>query len=273
MKNECELRPPDKVACDFSFAGCTEMVPPDHMERHNQENVHTHLSLVSTSHLSLRERLMQLQGHFDENNAYIEKLQKEKKEMHEQFQKEIQEIREIHSKFTKLQAKQDEDRRSIERLQIYSSILPIIFTLDDYEGRRLRGDMGWSSPPFYTHQQGYRMRLWVDIGGNGPGKGIYISVFLSIMKGDFDAKLKWPFRGSVIVQLLNQRDEEMPHTEVIKYHDHTPGATAGRVMEDGRMSKPWGKGKFVRHDELKAGGYVLNDSLRFRINTIDLDAA
>ena len=155
--------------------------------------------------------------------------------------------------------------QAIELLQSYSSTLPITFTLDEYETKRTRGDMGWSSPAFYTHHQGYRMCLWVDIGGNGPSKGIYISVFLSLMKGEFDGKLKWPFRGAVIVQLLNQVEDDLHHTEVIKYHDHTPNATAGRVMEEGRRSKPWGKGKFVRHDELRSGGFVKNDCLKFRV--------
>lgn len=268
--NECELRPPDKIPCEFSFAGCSEVVSPDKMQEHLDESLRDHLSLMSTSHLSLRERLIELQRDFDENNAYIEKLQKERREMQEQFLKEIQEMRKLRLEFERMLVRQEEDRVSIELLQNYSSILPIIFTLDDYDNRRLKGDMGWSSPPFYTHLHGYRMCLWVDIGGNGPGKGIYISVFLSLTKGEYDGKLKWPFRGSVIVQLLNQQDEEMPHTEVIKYHDHTPNSTAGRVMEEGRMSKPWGKGKFMRHDELKSGGFIKNDTLRFRVCRINL---
>lgn len=269
-ESECELRPPDKVPCEFSFAGCSEVVPPDKMQEHLDENLRDHLSLVATSHLSLRERLIELQGHFDENNSYIEKLQKERREMQEQFLREVQEMRKLRVEFEKMVLKQEEDRLSIELLQNYFSILPIIFTLDDYENRCVKGDMGWSSPPFYTHLQGYRMCLWVDIGGNGPGKGIYISVFLSLTKGEHDTKLKWPFRGSIIVQLLNQQDEEMPHTEVIKYHDHTPNSTAGRVMEEGRMSKPWGKGKFMRHDELTAGGFMKNDTLRFRVCRMNL---
>ena len=68
VKTECKLRPPDKMACEFSFAGCTEMVTPDEMEKHLKEGVHDHLNLVATSHLSLRERLIELQRHFDESN-------------------------------------------------------------------------------------------------------------------------------------------------------------------------------------------------------------
>ena len=267
-KNECEKRLPDKIPCEFGFAGCTEMIPPDEMQLHLDNSLRDHLSLLATSHLSLRKRLMELQSHFDENNLYVERLQKEKREMQEQFLKETQGIRELRAEFDKMKMKQESDSMSIESLQNYSSILPIVFTLDDYEGRKGRGDMGWSSLPFYTHLHGYRMSLWVDIGGNGPGKGIYISVFLSLTKGEHDQKLKWPFRGSVIVQLLNQRDDELSHTEVIKYHDHTPPLTAGRVMEEGRMSKPWGKGKFMKHEELRNAGFVKNDTLKFRVSTI-----
>lgn len=271
MKEECKLRPPDKIPCEFDFAGCQEMVAPDKLEEHNQSEVYYHLSLISTSYRALRERLIELQQNFDENNRYIEKLQQEKRDMQTQFQSEIQSLRELRSEFEALKVRQEEDRQSIELLQNYSAILPITFTLSEYESRKRNGDMGWSSSPFYTHYQGYKMCLWVDIGGNGPGKGIYISVFLSLMKGEYDPKLKWPFRGSVIIQLLNQRDQELHHTEVIKYHENTPNATAGKVTEEGRMSKPWGKGKFVKHDDLRSGGFVKNDCLKFRVYKIKLD--
>ena len=74
--------------------------------------------------------------------------------------------------------------------------------------------------------------------------------------------ISWLHHHSV----ADQRDpEDQPHTKVIHYHDHTPNATVGWVVEEGRMSKPLGMGKFLRHDELKAGGYFENDSLKFRV--------
>ena len=271
LKNDCQLKCPDKVPCEFSFAGCTDMIPPDKMQEHLEGGVKTHLSLMAASFLNLRKRLIQLQEHFDENDMEKQKIIREKIEMQEQFQKEIQEVRELRLEINRLKTRQEEDRQYIELLQSHSSIVPVTYTLDDYNNRRARSDMGWSSAPFYTDSQGYKMCLWVDIGGNGQGKDVYMSVFISIMKGDYDAKLRWPFRGSVIVQLLNQRDEESHFTEVIKYHKQTPISTSGRVMEDGRKSKPWGKGKFMKHDDLKTGGFIKNDMLKFRVFKIKLD--
>ena len=265
IENDCKCNHPDPIPCEFEFAGCMEQIPPDRLQEHLESNMQSHLSLMASSYITLRERLIQQQNHLDENDKFIERLLQEKKEMQAQFQKEVQDIRELRSEFDKLKTRQDENRQSIEVLQAYSSIIPLTFVLDDYENRRTQGDMGWSSPLFYTHDQGYRMCLWVDIGGNGPGKGIYMSVFISLTKGEYDSKLKWPFRGSIYVQLLNLRDDESHHTEVIKYHDSTPNASAGRVKEDGRMSKPWGKGKFMRHDDLKIRGFVKNNSLKFRV--------
>ena len=61
------------------------------------------------------------------------------------------------------------------------------------------------SKAFYTSLNGYRMCLGVFPGGNGEGKGTHVSLFVHLMKGENDSELKWPFRGSVVVELLNQQ--------------------------------------------------------------------
>ena len=46
--------------------------------------------------------------------------------------------------------------------------------------------MTWvGGPPLLHLLQGYQTNLWVDIDGNGPGKGIYISDLR-----EFNAKLR-----------------------------------------------------------------------------------
>ena len=49
------------------------------------------------------------------------------------------------------------------------------------------------------------MCLGVFPGGNGEGRGTHVSLFVHLMRGDNDSELKWPFRGSVVVELLNQQ--------------------------------------------------------------------
>ena len=54
------------------------------------------------------------------------------------------------------------------------------------------------------------------------------------MKGQFDDHLKWPFRGEITIQIVNQ-DRDHDHVEkTIPYNDKTPDNTAGRVTGKNR---------------------------------------
>ena len=59
------------------------------------------------------------------------------------------------------------------------------------------GEFFWSSPPFYSHPGGYKMQLHVN---TMTTKHAAI-VSIRIIKGEFDDNLKWPFRGSVMLQV------------------------------------------------------------------------
>lgn len=182
------------------------------------------------------------------------------------------ETQKLRDELTELRRGLEQDRTRLGVLTSHFSLVPVRFTLDDYKARHARRDMGWTSPPFYTHPRGYRMCLLVDVGGpSGQPKGMYMSVYLNLVRGEYDTYLKWPFRGSVTISMLSEKGAESHHVEVIKYHDSTPVATSGRVFMDEKMSKPWGKGKFVKHDELEAGGFVVKDALQFEISKVELE--
>ena len=72
------------------------------------------------------------------------------------------------------------------------------FIMTYFEEFRKDSDM-WYSPHFYTHPCGYKMCLSIDANGIGCGEGTHLSVFVYLMRGEFDDQLKWPFRGSVTV--------------------------------------------------------------------------
>ena len=109
-----------------------------------------------------------------------------------------------------------------------------------FETHRQSGT-AWYSTPFYTRPRGYKMRLRVDADGNGDGKGTHVSVFVCLVQGEFDDHLKWPFRGDITVQLLDQKGREEHHTVVIRYID---GTTATRETA-GKRSNEWGVGMFI----------------------------
>ncbi|XP_077986396.1 TNF receptor-associated factor 2-like isoform X2 [Glandiceps talaboti] len=64
------------------------------------------------------------------------------------------------------------------------------------------------SPCFYTSRHGYKMCARIYLNGDGMGKGNHVSLFFVIMKGPFDALLRWPFRQKVTFMLLDQNNRE-----------------------------------------------------------------
>ncbi|XP_072487869.1 TNF receptor-associated factor 1 isoform X1 [Notamacropus eugenii] len=64
------------------------------------------------------------------------------------------------------------------------------------------------SPAFYTARYGYKLCLRIYPNGDGTGKGTHLSLFIVIMKGEYDSLLEWPFRNKVTFMLLDQNNRE-----------------------------------------------------------------
>jgi len=60
------------------------------------------------------------------------------------------------------------------------------------------------SPPFYTGRNGYKMCIRAYLNGDGSGKGTHLSIFFVLMKGEYDALLKWPFEAKISLVLVDQ---------------------------------------------------------------------
>ena len=152
-------------------------------------------------------------------------------------------------------------------------VAPIQFSLSDFEWQKKQNDV-WHSPAFYTHSRGYRMCLQVNPNGHGDGLGTHVSIVTCIMRGPFDADLKWPFRGDVTIQIVNQAGEDNHQERVIPYTDQTPDSHAGRVTDKERSD---GRGfhEFLLHSSLGYNAanntqYLRGDSLRIRISKVKL---
>ena len=61
-----------------------------------------------------------------------------------------------------------------------------------------------SSQPFYTSKNGYKACIKVYLNGDGIGHETHLSVCFVLMKGEFDALLKWPFDHKVSLILVDQ---------------------------------------------------------------------
>ena len=142
--------------------------------------------------------------------------------------------------------------------------------------RRKKVDECCYSPAFYTHVGGYKMCLNIDANGWGTGEGTHVSVYIYMMKGEFDSHLKWPFRGEITVELVNQKEggkkyERKPveHTDSEERDSYFQRVTEGERAEEG-----WGSEQFISHANLykpeKGKEYLLNDTLIFRVTKVEV---
>ena len=126
----------------------------------------------------------------------------------------------------------------------------------------------------YRHENGYKMCLHVDPNGSGDAKGTHVSIFTYLMKGSYDFNLKWPFRGQVTIQIVNQAGDH-DHIEIsIPYNDQTPDSTAGRVTS-GERSAGRGYHQFLAHSDLeynaaKKTQYLKDNQLIIHVVKVEL---
>ena len=131
-------------------------------------------------------------------------------------------------------------------------------------------------PAFYTHQNGYRMCVHIYPNGCGDGEGTHVSIFIHMMQGPFDDHLKWPFRGEITIQIVNQAGDHDHIEETIPYDDKTPDKSTGRVTGKERDDCGWGFHQFLAHTALpynavKKTQYLKDNHLIVRVVHVKLD--
>ena len=131
----------------------------------------------------------------------------------------------------------------------------------------------WFSDPVYSHFGGYKMCVCVYANGHGSGHGTHVSVYITLMRGDNDDNLKWPFKGTIRVSLLNQLENGQHVTQNVFFPaSNIPKDVSGRVT-DGERAKGWGLPQFIPHQDLICEGhracqYLKDNTLFFRVGYI-----
>ncbi len=151
--------------------------------------------------------------------------------------------------------------------------LPVNISMKNFASLR-KSDTTWYSDPFYTHLHGYKMCLRVDANGYDSSHGTHVSAFINLMRGEFDDKLNWPFRGKLQIELLNlSGDENIERTLV--FEAKTPDRSAQRVTDGEMASSGWGFYSIIAHSKLEApeADFLYNDSLTFRVTLLKLGSS
>ncbi|KAJ3658430.1 hypothetical protein Zmor_010167 [Zophobas morio] len=89
----------------------------------------------------------------------------------------------------------------------------LVWRITDFEAKMSKSKSSNSvlkSPIFYTHDFGYKVRILAYLNGLKKWKDRYALVSIHVLKGDFDALLKWPCHIEGTVSLRDQENSENP---------------------------------------------------------------
>ena len=154
----------------------------------------------------------------------------------------------------RLEAENKQLKEEVARLHITTPTTVLNLTMNHLE-KHMKEGTPWLSPSFYI--QGYKLRLQVHVSKDGDGDDICTTIFVCTMMGRLDEHLKWPFRGTVIIELLKESGEII-YTAKIDHEGHR--ITTGTI----------GFGQGVSHVHTNLKKYVKNDRLLFRIPAVQL---
>ena len=114
------------------------------------------------------------------------------------------------------------------------------------------------SSPFY--RCGYKVKLSITPDGEGSGKNTHLSVYLIIMKGEFDAMLTWPFHKKVTFTLIDQQENANDRENIVKFFTSDPKHRNFEMpVKEENIAR--GHVKFVSHEKLQERRYIVDDAI------------
>lgn len=280
---ECPMQ---AVSCRFATAGCSQSPPRKDVARHMEACMQAHLTMLLDAFTSLHEqaaekdcRLAALEQQLRERDQEVKEVRQHLyKLQYEVAQRAQQQATDVNAKLrgaighVSLQLQQHQSgtledtrllKRSVRTLEMLVPMPPYHFTLTNYTLKK-QGKKVWMCAPFFTHLEGYKMAVEVSVNGENTGKNSHVSLYVRVMRGEYDDLLAWPLTAKVTIQLISQLDRMQD------YELTTPAYTWERVM-DGTTGSGWGWDKFIAHDQLerKPSYFLKNDRLNFTVICVD----
>ena len=162
----------------------------------------------------------------------------------------------------------EEMNLKIEILEVKSSNGIYVWKVNEL-GRRYREartgkTTSLYSPPFYTSNHGYRLCLRAYLYGDGSGKGTHISLFIVLMKSEYDDILSWPFRHRVTLSLINQDNPLSADAAIMRKFVPNPESSSFQKPKD-TFNIASGFPEFAELSVMNDSSFVKNDTIYFRV--------
>ena len=202
---------------------------------HEQQNVHIHMRLLGRGLKSVYQQLSSVGQHHTASlqqasvhhievaitniegrvtkltsdlSNLMSAVQKQKAETQAKNAYTEETVQKIQLSTKELQDYYSELALSMQTLQASSYGNVYVWKIPDFQRRRRDSVLGKTislySAPFYTSRHGYKFCMRVYLNGDGTGRGSHISLYICMMKGDFDPLLPWPFTQTITLCLVAQ---------------------------------------------------------------------
>lgn len=270
----------EEVSCEYSPFGCTQKIQRRDLPRHMAEGEMQHLLKMCSTNLTLTRQLAEK---LEEKDSEIARLQSQLVTMEVEVSKSVGRVRDsTNHQLNEVERKVASDvKTAVSKVEsslgksmgtLQSSLLdiqrqidsvpcripPIEFNIRNFDSLKSH-QLEWRSPPFYTHQGGFKMCLGVSPYGILKGFGTHISLRLYKMLDSNSDGLPWDVRIRLRVHVLNQ----------------TMGTWEREYVHEGVRSKPEeacvgssAEYNYIRHTELRH--YVVNSLMRIRVTSLEI---
>lgn len=223
------------ITCDYHDVGCECKMPRRDEDLHNQEQMAHHLNLTKRKLTATESEL----------STTVKKLKT------------------AEEKTSELQASISEQLKVFYNTQVWpfkllsmasianhgNQTVPVTVRMPEFA--RERNSHGqWFSPPFFTHDKGYKMCFRIDPDGSNDGKGTHMSVFMYVIPGPYDDMLPWPLTRNLTVKLLNQISDSDHFSLTVTFSPSVPCVPTGRVIFGARACNCWGWSRFISHEDM-----------------------
>ncbi|XP_068683709.1 TNF receptor-associated factor 4-like isoform X2 [Montipora foliosa] len=209
------------IPCPYADMGCTKKEQQDEIDSHVESEIRLHLDLLG---VKLRDTEEELRN----SKQLVKKL---------------------------------EER--IDALENKPCVY--LWKIGSYHESLRRAKIGhkvqMKSTSFHTDEFGYKVRMSLYPNGDGKGKNTHLSIFLYIMKGDYDSILRWPFQKQVTFTLIDPKENPEDRNNISRTMGKQEEKEWNSRPETEENSSGWGFPEFVSHDNLMEGGYILEDTI------------
>ena len=228
-----------------------------------REKVDFHLETAAKLHLDLA--CVKL----NKNNEEFQEVTKKLEAKIDALEKQVEDKWNFQQKLTRdLSVKLNR-----EVLKLKEESAPFVWKISGFNGLLKSAKKGINtdveSSPFFTGPAGYKLYVYMYPNADADGKNTHLSVYVSLLKGKYDAILPWPFSKTVTFTLIDQQENELHANNFVVIL--TPGPANDCFARPLDSNDGYGFSRFISHQELRTRRYIVDDTLFLKVQCSSSD--